>query len=122
VLPLHVRDAPAHCPVVLIMTYEQAEELARAWLRIQVGEHVALQLDATIDKPYGWVFFYNSREWLATKDSKWALGGNAPIIVGIDGEIRVTGTAHPVEHYLSEYEATLPPARLRWTSAERPAT
>ena len=30
-----------------------------------------------------------------------------------DGEIRVTGTAKPIEEYLAEYEATLPPARLK---------
>jgi len=37
-----------------------------------------------------------------------------PIIVDrINGEIRVTGTAKPIEEYLAEYEATLPAARLQ---------
>jgi hypothetical protein len=105
------------------MTYEQAYELAKAWVRIRCGDGVAIQFDATIEKPYGWVFFYNSKEWIETHDAQHMLLGNAPIIVGIDGEIRVTGTAHPTDYYLSQYEATLPPARLQWKhSAGRRAT
>lgn len=64
------------------------------------GNHVALQPDATIEKPYGWVFFHNSREWLATNDPQWALVGSAPIIIGIDGEIRMTGI--PVDEFPPE--------------------
>jgi hypothetical protein len=41
------------------------------------------------------------------------MAGNAPIIFDrIDGELRITGTAHDIDHYLIEYEATLPEARL----------
>ena len=35
------------------------------------------------------------------------------------GELRVTGTAHPVEDYLREYEVELPPAQLQMTPQTR---
>ncbi len=62
----------------------------------------------TIEKPWGWVFFYNSQRYLETRDDQYQLFGNAPFIVNkLTGEIRGTGTAKPIEFYISEYEATL---------------
>jgi hypothetical protein len=52
------------------MTYEQAYELAKAWVRICCGNGVEVVFDATIEKPYGWVFFYNSKEWIETPGAK----------------------------------------------------
>lgn len=76
----------------------------------------------TIDKPYGWVFFYQSRAFLESGDRMQMLLGNAPLIFDrINGEIRVTGTAYPIEHYIAEYEATLPPARLQGNPEPRRA-
>jgi hypothetical protein len=35
---------------------------------------------------------------------QWALGGNAPLIFDRrTGELHVTGTAHPIEHYIDEF-------------------
>jgi hypothetical protein len=60
--------------------------------------------DATIEKPFGWVFFYNSREFLETGDLSFALTGNAPIIVDkFTGLITETGTAYPIEYYIENY-------------------
>jgi hypothetical protein len=60
---------------------------------------------ATIEKPWGWVFFYESRRFLETGDDSSRLLGNAPIIVNAESGIAAdTGTAHPVEHYIAEYE------------------
>ncbi len=36
------------------------------------------------------------------------LAGNAPLIVNrFTGEVVTTGTAHPTEYYLAQYEASL---------------
>jgi len=87
--------------------------LAESWLRIVHGDWLLIVQDRTIKKPYGWVFFYNSKKFLETRDNRDRIAGNAPIIVDrINGEIRVTGTARKIEHYLAEYEATIPSARL----------
>jgi hypothetical protein len=57
--------------------------------------------------PYGWVFGYQSRSFLETGDFRDAYCGNAPFLVEKDtGRVLCLGTAHPIEHYLSNYEAT----------------
>jgi hypothetical protein len=63
--------------------------------------------DSTIERPWGWVFFYESRRFLETRDSSAQLLGNAPIIVEREsGRTFETGTAHPTDVYLRNYEAT----------------
>lgn len=59
---------------------------------------------ATLEREFGWVFFYDSEEHQTTGDFRSALLGNAPIIVDReDGSIHATGTAKPVEFYIEEY-------------------
>lgn len=59
---------------------------------------------ATLEREFGWVFFYNSEEHQTTGDFRSALVGNAPLIINReDGSIHVTGTAEPVEFYIEEY-------------------
>jgi hypothetical protein len=53
---------------------------------------------------FGWLYFYDSTRHVETNDVRDALVGNAPLIVDrTDGKLYVTGTAHPVEHYLEEF-------------------
>ncbi len=53
---------------------------------------------------FGWVFFYDSSAHVESGAASEALAGNAPLIVDkIDGKLYVTGTAHPIGHYLEEY-------------------
>ncbi len=62
----------------------------------------------TIEKEWGWVFFYQDKKFVETGDFQYMLGGNAPYIVNRKtGELVLTGTAYPVEHYIREYEQTL---------------
>jgi len=64
--------------------------------------------EATIEKVWGWVFFYDSERYLKTREIGFALVGNAPYIVNRDtGAVRVTGTAQPIEYYIAEYEREL---------------
>jgi len=64
--------------------------------------------DKTIEKPWGWVFFYQSKSFIETGDFREMLGGNAPIIVNRDtSELTYTGTAQDVEFYIKEYENSL---------------
>jgi len=75
----------------------------------RVEGHLLVLLDEhTIEKPYGWIFFYNSKGWLETGDTKYAIAGNAPFLVERDtGELRVFGTARPTEWYMEQYERGL---------------
>lgn len=62
----------------------------------------------TIERPWGWVFFYNSREYATTGDPGSQLFGNAPYMVNKEtGEIFDTGTAEEIDVYIARYEATL---------------
>ncbi len=59
----------------------------------------------TIERDFGWVFFYQSQEFLDSGDERDQLAGNAPIIVDRrDGSTHTTGTAEPVETYIAAYE------------------
>ena len=62
----------------------------------------------TIEKKWGWVFFYNTENYLKTGDFYEALAGNAPCIVNrYTGELFETGTAYDIEEYINEYESKL---------------
>lgn len=98
------------------MDFKQAAAPATAWVDIVCEGEARIVREATIAKPYGWIFFYQSKDFLDTGNPSAQLVGNAPIVVdGHTSELRVTGTAMPLEHYLAEYEKSLPPACLQRT-------
>jgi hypothetical protein len=74
-----------------------------------VNPKIKLQIlhDHTEEHDFGWVFFYNSTKYIETGDYREALLGNAPLIVNkVSKEIIVTGTAHDVSYYVSNYIKT----------------
>lgn len=105
-----------------MLTYEKAEILAALWVELSTDGSCEIQPEFTMDLPYGWVFFYQGKEYLKHGRFEDQLLGNAPIIVNrFYGDIKVTGTAKPVEEYLKEYESTLPSAQLLGKPAWRGA-
>jgi hypothetical protein len=94
-----------------MLTAAQAKDRASVHLAAFAEEaecEVVIVDSATIERAFGWVFFYQSREYVETGDFAHRLVGNAPLIVNrLTGEVRSTGTAHPTEYYLTEYEASL---------------
>jgi hypothetical protein len=64
--------------------------------------------ELTIERYWGWVFFYNSQLYLDTGNISDALAGNSPYIVNRStDEVIETGTAHPIDHYIEKYEQNL---------------
>lgn len=60
--------------------------------------------DATQEKPFGWVFFWNSKEYYETGDFKNSIVGNGPIVVDrCDGSIHELPTAGSAEQFIEEY-------------------
>ena len=60
--------------------------------------------DQTLETEFGWVFFYNTREYVEDGDEMAIAVGNAPIIVDkTSGKLEVTGTAYPIEYYIEMY-------------------
>jgi hypothetical protein len=94
------------------MTKEAALQLVETYLRrLNAGRPYELVVldEYTRDEDFGWVFIYNTRRYAETRDRSWALGGNAPLIVDrVTGELHVTGTAHPLQHYIDDYRRKRP--------------
>ena len=92
------------------MTYDEARDLVHK----KINEPdpywpdrpgISILDDETIKKSWGWVFFYQSSEFLRTGVTSDALAGNAPYIVHKhSGELVETGTAYPIEYYIEQYE------------------
>jgi hypothetical protein len=60
--------------------------------------------ELTREEDFGWVFFYQSAEYLKSGATRDALAGNAPLVVLRDsGEVRATGTALPLDSYLEQF-------------------
>ena len=77
-------------------------EIVKSW-RIEGDEPVILD-EYTVERDFGWVFFYDSRRHQETGAFAYVIAGNAPLIVNkFDSSLHHTGTAFPVEHYIREY-------------------
>ncbi|MGU3376647.1 hypothetical protein [Chryseobacterium sp. M5A1_1a] len=63
--------------------------------------------DRYIKKPYGIIFFYNTKKFNDTRnDDDNTLMGNAPFVVqNNNGKIVLFGTGRELEYYIQEYEA-----------------
>ncbi len=62
----------------------------------------------TIEKPFGWVFFYNSRKFLDTGIAEYHLAGNGPVIVNkISGAVEFHGSDKLPEEHIKDYEKRL---------------
>jgi len=92
-----------------VISIDDAADLAQRFLDARhhlEDDRLVIMRDRTLEKPYGWVFFYNSRRYLETGDFRHMAGGNAPLLVSrSSGNIVVLGTALPLEEYLEPYDA-----------------
>ncbi len=71
------------------------------------GDRWSVQDDRTIERPFGWIFFYNSEKFLTTKNVIHSLAGNGPVFVNRKtGEISVFGSTPPLAAILTEYETS----------------
>ncbi len=94
------------------MNKSEAQKLVEEVLAKETAKNNSLEcvvlVNETIEKEWGWVFFYQNKKYLETGDFRDMLGGNAPYIVNrTTGNIIETGTAQSIKEYISEYEQTL---------------
>ena len=93
-----------------MITKEQAKNLVKKkiddlHIELPNGDEIIILEQETIEKPWGWVFFYTSRKWFENSDDIYAIAGNAPILVEkATRTLFETGTAYPIEHYISQFE------------------
>ena len=90
------------------MTKDEARAVALKYVRsreAEAGCDLVLLDSQTMEKRFGWVFFYDSKEHAETGDFRSALAGNSPVVVTrADGTVHETGTAIPLEKYLERFE------------------
>lgn len=61
--------------------------------------------DSTQERPFGWVFFWNSKEYYETRDLGKVIPGCGPIVVDrCDGSVTELMTAGPAEKFIEKYE------------------
>ena len=69
------------------------------------GEIVILD-EETIEKPYGWIFFYQSRAFIETGDFSHFLVGNGPIVIErTDGSIHTLPSHKHPDEVIADYKA-----------------
>ena len=92
-----------------MLTKEEARKLVEARLEtvpLDSGDRLVVLDEHTIERPFGWVFFYSAERFVQTQDERLAIAGNAPYIVNRHtGELKATGTARSIESYIADYEA-----------------
>ncbi|MGK4003473.1 YrhB domain-containing protein [Sorangium sp. So ce1036] len=82
-----------------MVTYSEAKDKVLSILKSRSvgGEGGVVILDEkTIEKPYGWVIFYNSRRYVETGELIHSLIGGGPVVVLSEtGEVFELGSARP---------------------------
>jgi hypothetical protein len=93
-----------------MITFADAEMIARKHLdtfEAKTGEPLVITRHQ--EEPFGWVFFYQSKEYQDTGNFSSMLAGNGPFIVDRKtGAIQVLGTAYPAQIYIDEYRRLNP--------------
>lgn len=90
-----------------MLTKPQALELVSNKLRqlSTPDEPFVIVDEHTIEKPFGWVFFYNSKKFLETGESRHRLAGNGPVIVNkLTGTADLFGSSKPPLEIIENYE------------------
>lgn len=94
-----------------MLTREKAQEVVGQKLReLSPPDDIFIIVDAgTIEKPYGWIFFYNSKKYLDTGEIRHALAGNGPVIVNrLTEAVDFYGASGSIQDLIEEYERKLP--------------
>jgi Immunity protein 35 len=79
---------------------QDATQLVETYLQTaksEIGLALVILSDETIRGESGWLFFYNSVEFINTGDVEFALAGNGPIRVLETGELTQLSSATSIE-------------------------
>jgi hypothetical protein len=94
-----------------MITFDAAREIAEAHLRKRfaptLAGHIVLLDQETIEKDYGWIFFYQHKKWIETGKTRDGLIGNSPFLVErATGRIVKFGSAGSIEYWCQRYESS----------------
>lgn len=89
------------------MNFEAAKNTIIQELNLEFGGGIALVEGQTLFKEYGWVFFYNTVEYIESKDPQVALMSNTPILLTKDGKMHYLNMSCPVDEAVEKLEIEL---------------
>jgi hypothetical protein len=101
-----------------MITSDRALEIARKFIADSSWSEVEWVIleDKILEKDFGWVFYYTTKKHAETGDIKYAIPGNAPVIVNRDGYASFTSTSVDTSRIINEYEkAWKDSVVLEWT-------
>lgn len=85
-----------------MIDYNEALKIAAQYLQ---DSETPLQITYQEDFSEGWLFCFQSVEYVETGNPSTQLAGNGPFIIDKDtGELHVLGTEHSPSEYLEEYK------------------
>lgn len=85
---------------------DRALEIARQEVASLSGQHdFVIVEDQTVERPFGWVFFYTTRQYLQTGNRNYLVPGTAPLVVlRADGSIEHLATSVPPARAIEIYQ------------------
>ncbi|SIN91594.1 YrhB domain-containing protein [Vannielia litorea] len=87
------------------------EEAARALVEEEIfkdSDHdFVIEEDRTLERTYGWIFFYNTRAFLASGDPNDTMPGTGPIAVLHDGSVVPMPSSMPPAQAILRFEEML---------------
>jgi Immunity protein 35 len=92
-----------------VIDFQEALKIANQYLRnfSETPGRLALDLAHLQQREYGWVFVFNTPEFIQTRDWNYQLASSEPFMVlRHGGEVIQFDAALPIEEYLEEYERT----------------
>jgi hypothetical protein len=91
-----------------MLSKEQAAEMVQRLLDTWPLPEDSFVVSRIDERLYGWIFFYTSRKYLETRDIRYAVAGNGPIIVNKhNGDLVRCGTSGGFQRWIDDYEKTL---------------
>ena len=90
------------------MTIEEAQKIAQEYLKQTHTYEFVIDNTMTIERSDFWVFYWNSPEYVKTKDIKFANIGASSVFVDKEtGDIHQYGTYQSIEYFIKEHERWL---------------
>jgi len=88
-----------------MITKQEAKKLATEYLRKRGWNDFVIGDDSVTEEDFGWIFHYQSAEFLRTGNIYESFLGNAPVLVDREnGAIQSTGTALGIDFFVRVYK------------------
>ena len=86
------------------ITKARAQEIALKLITTDTPHDFVIMEEKTVERPFGWVFFYNTRQYLKTRDPNAQVPGATPVVVLRDGKTDHLPSSIPPARAIEIYE------------------